>query len=764
MQVSEHAAYQEETERFKYTMDYVEKSFQETLRKKENIDHEVEWSKKHLSSDSSQDYINLMISITLQNSISLKMRNLEDAKHKPYFARLDFQEEGKNDIEKLYIGKMCLSRDEDQELIIIDWRAPVANLYYDGRLGQASYVCPEGTIQGEIRLKRQFSIDQGMLQGIFDIDIATADELLQNNLGAKADHRLKDIVSTIQTEQNSIIRADMWTPLIVQGAAGSGKTTIALHRIAYLIYTYEKKFDPENFMIIAPNRLFLNYISDVLPDLGVEKVKQTTFEDFAMELIGKKFKVKDGHEKLTAFVNHNGTQQERERNLHIKEASLLKASMVFKNILDDYIATIEQAFIPREDFTMASQVLFEYEEINRLFLEEYRRLPLVKRIHEIKKHLTNRLKLQKHSIISHIEEECYEKIKQLKIKMKDTEERQRLIIEELDKKDDWIGKIEKYAKKAVNEYVKKISKVNPFQYYKDFFTRPAIACEIMQNRGVNRQIAQFFIDYSSKLLASGWIELEDFAPIIYLKYRIYGMDEKIPVRHIVIDEAQDFSVFQFYVLKKIVKDSSFTILGDLCQGIHSYRGTKDWQDVQTNAFEQGKSQMLTLEQSYRTTVEIMQAANKVISCMKDKNLVMAKPVVRHGEAVEILQRESIKEIAQDIKAKIHELQKKDYKSIAVICKTMEEGRAIHGYFKKMKGDQGLPSLITGKEKEYRGGVVIVPSYLAKGLEFDAVMIANADAQAYKEEELDIKLLYVSMTRPLHKLYIYYHRELSPLLK
>jgi DNA helicase-2/ATP-dependent DNA helicase PcrA len=293
MPAKDHNAYKEEKERLDFTLGYVEKTFSKMLKEKDRIDEETTLSKRTFEAESSQAYIEFMINNMFKESIRLKLRNLETARSKPYFSRIDFKEEGKQEPEKIYIGKMCLMRDEDHEMIIVDWRAPIANLYYEERLGESSYNCPDGNIKGELSLKRQFSIDKGKLNEIFDIDITTNDEFLQGYLGASADNRLKDIVSTIQWEQNQVIRADMWKPLIVQGAAGSGKTTIALHRIAYLIYTYEKSFEPENFMIIAPSRLFLNYISEVLPELGVERVKQATFEDFAMELIGQKFKLTD---------------------------------------------------------------------------------------------------------------------------------------------------------------------------------------------------------------------------------------------------------------------------------------------------------------------------------------------------------------------------------------------------------------------------------------------------------------------------------------
>lgn len=759
MSAEKHPDYKWEFERLEYTLGYVDKSLKNILVEKEKLDNEVSKNLRHFDSSSSESYIGLMIGTMFQGSMELRLRKLKDAVSKPYFARIDFREKDKQNKEKIYIGKLSLMREEDQELIIVDWRAPVANLYYEERLGDCSYICPDGKISGDLSLKRQFSINEGKLQDIFDIDITTNDEFLQSYLGASADNRLKDIVTTIQAEQNRIIRADMWTPLIVQGAAGSGKTTIALHRIAYLIYTYERTFKPENFMIIAPSKFFLNYISDVLPELGVEKVKQTTFEEFAMELIGRKFKFRDEYEKLTMFVNHKITEKEERRNELIRGSSELKASMLFKEAIDKYIETIERDFIPKEDFKISTIILFKYEEINDLFTREYKDLPMTKRVDEIKKHLTNRLKARKGNIIEKLQYNCDRRVVMLKDTMEDGDERRRLIIEAIDNKNDMIKNIEAQSKVAVKEYIKRISKLDPFQYYVDFITKEEIFDTLLEGM-VDRDQIEFTRKYSDEILKSGFIEIEDLAPIIYIKYCIYGMNEKIPVKHVVIDEAQDFSAFQLYVLKKIIKDSSFTILGDLCQGIHSYRGTKSWKDVMKNAFADSRIQYLTLEQSYRTTVEIMDAANKVIDKLHDENLVTARPVIRHGEEVKVLVKNSIKEIAEDIDKKIKELVNENFKSIAVICKTLDECQKMYSY---LKNAEYSPYVITGKEKEYKSGIVILPSYLAKGLEFDAVMIANANGEEYKENELDIKLLYVTMTRPLHRLYIYSEGEPSRLL-
>jgi len=759
MSAANHPAYKEELERCRYTLDYVEKSLERALEKRKKVSNELENVQRHMSGDSSADYTSIMVNTLLQDTLALKVKNLYTARSKPYFARIDFKENGASKTEQLYIGKMSLAKDEDQEIIIVDWRAPIANLYYEGRLGLSSYICPDGNIEGELLLKRQFAINNGKLEEIFDIDITTNDEFLQTYLGANAENRLKEIVSTIQEEQNRIVRAPMWKPLIVQGVAGSGKTTIALHRIAYLIYTFEKSFEPENFMIIAPNRLFLNYISEVLPELGVERVKQTTFEDFAMELIGKKFKLTDANDKLNMFVNHNATEEQIMNNNLVKQASVLKTSMYFKDIIDEYIKEIELSFIPKQDIMLGTKIIFPYEEINELFLTQYGMWPIAQRMNEIKKSISTRLKTSKQQFISQIESECDRKVAIARATVSNEKDRQKLILSAFEKRDSVLEKIEKASKTLVKDYVDSLPKLSPYQYYRDLMEN-ADTFERMVGKYSNQEVREFTRQYTLKILDSKMLELEDLAPIIYLKYKIYGMDEKIPVRHIVIDEAQDFSAFQFYVLKKIVKDSSFTVLGDLCQGIHSYRGVRQWEEIVNEVFEGKKCEFLTLEQSYRTTVEIMEAANNVIGKLQNNEFLRAKPVIRHGGPVEVIPRNNITDISEDIVQRIKQYKKDGHRTIAVICKTMDECEKILPLLKK--ADKNI-SIITGNEKEYKSGVVIVPSYLSKGLEFDVVIVSNANNQNYTENELDIKLLYVAMTRPLHKLCIYYIGEKSLLL-
>ena len=758
MAAENHPFYGEELARLNYTLDMVEMNLMNLTAHKQNIETELAGAKrKNLDI---QAYMDMLVNSTIRSHMLLKEQNLEKSKEKPYFARIDFREGDKAEGEKLYLGKMCLSRDEDQKLIIVDWRAPVANMYYENQLGEASYICPDGEIQGELSLKRQFSIDAGVLKEIFDIDITTNDEFLQSYLGANAENRLKEIVSTIQTEQNRVIRAEMRPNLIVQGVAGSGKTTIALHRIAYLIYNYEKVFQPENFMIIAPNRLFLNYISEVLPELGVELVKQTTFEDFATEVIGEKFKIRDVYEKLLEFVKPETGEESNRRRKLLKKAAEFKSSLLFKEILDGYLELIEGRLLLTGDFSFKGRVFFSEREIRELYYEDYREWPFYGRIEQIKKHFAKRLKERKDELIAKMQNECNLKIERIKFRMADTEERQRLIIKTIDEKDEFARELDQFLKKGMKDYFKQIPVLSAFRYYQDFLAEKG-EFETLARDKVGPELQDFLLKYTRENFKSGSIEIEDLAAILYLKVRLYGLDEKVRVKHIVIDEAQDFSVFQFYTMKKIIKDSSFTIFGDLAQGIHAYRGVRDWNELQRDVFGDGDSVLLTLEQSYRTTIEIMDAANLVLGHLPENRPAFARPVIRHGEPVKVIEKKNFMDTMDDVAGKITRLKEAGLKSIAVICKTITSCSKV---FSELKERQIELSLITGKENEYRGGAVIVPIYLAKGLEFDAVIIADASRENYGENDLDIKLLYVAMTRPLHVLDIYYQGPLSPLLE
>ena len=703
------------------------------------------------------DYADDYMKSALKERFNQRIKNLKMVRNKPYFARVDFVEEGESKRDAFYLGKVMVTDHETLEQVVIDWRAPIADLYYEGRLGEASYNCPAGTINGEIKLKRQYFFNDKGLENVMDIDITTNDEMLQPFLSANSDTRLKNIIATIQAEQNKIIRADMWQPLIVQGVAGSGKTTIALHRIAYLIYNYDKKFFPEEFLIIAPNKFFLNYISNVLPDLGVDRVGQSTYEEIAFDVIGSTFEIEDPNKKLARIINNNKSEKEKEYCKVIEEASKFKSSIRFKNILDEYIYEIEKRVLPTEDFKIGRYNFMSAKDIAHLFYREYKKLPICRRIDEISKHLKNAVIMRNAEILKDIEEERDYKVAKIKQEEQVEEIRYSLIRAEYEEADKLAKSVTKDVKRQIQKYFGVSKILEPIKYYTEFIEH---YLEKLADGRMPKEDIKYIKDSFKASQRNGKIEMEDIAPLMYIKYMVNGIKTKFELKHIVIDEAQDFSEFQFYVFKKIVKSSSLTILGDLAQGIYYYRGTENWQKTMSLVFdEQIEPQYLTLKKTYRTTEEIMNVANKVISHLIEKlNCSLGEPVMKNGAPVTIKEFENRNKMIEQIKQRLDEFKNKDLKNIALICKTVED-------CEKLKQELNIEKIhiISDSDSEYSGGISIVPSYLSKGLEFDAVIIVDADIYNYSNSEVDTKLLYVCITRAMSTLDIYHIEPLTELL-
>lgn len=687
-----------------------------------------------------------------------KLLDIKKIKSKPYFARIDFKAKDEN-LEKLYIGKLSVLDSQTQNPIIIDWRAPISNLYYDGRIGKSSYKSPEGIVEGDIILKRQYFIENQILEKFSDIDLKTNDELLQVALSEKADDRLKNIVATIQGEQNNIIRADMNNALIVQGVAGSGKTTIALHRIAYLIYNCDKEFDPDNFMIIAPNKFFLNYISNVLPDLGVENVKQYTFEDLAYEIIGKRLKISDSNEKLVTIVNKEFDEINNGDIDTIIKESKLKSSIEFKQIVDEYLKHLEQNYLPQKDFIIENVRIMRYENIQKLFEETYKNLDFEKRINEVKKHIFSKIKNNKDIIVDTITRKRTFKInKMLKDESLTEEEKRQKRIEIFEESEDLLKKIYKDDIKIVDVYFNQIIKKDCTQYYKDFIN------DFVFEKIENKTLATYLVKNTIRNLNNGEITFEDLAPIIYIHYKVYGAKTKKSLRHVVIDEAQDYGEFQFSVLKTILKSNSMTILGDIAQGVHSYRGIENWKKFIDVEFPEGNVTYTTLEKTYRTTKEIMYKANEVIDKLPEfekQFIIKGEPVIEGKDSISVQEKENEDEIIKSASEKIEQYIKNGFKSIAIIGKDIDECKTIK---KKIEKYNKNVKLIKSKDSEYHAGISIVPSYLAKGLEFDSVILFNVNDEKYQNNVLDIKLLYVAITRAMSKLDVFYTGKISEIFR
>lgn len=665
----------------------------------------------------------------LMSSTATKITNIARMKEKPYFARIDFKEDKKPNKEKLYIGKVGVI-DLDGKVVITDWRAPVSTLYYDANLGKVEYNAPEGKIKGELSLKRQIIIQNKNVEEIFDVDSVSDDELLKPYLGASADNRLKNIVTSIQSEQNNIIRKSIEENLIVQGVAGSGKTTVALHRIAYLMYNNANRYKANQFMVIGPNRFFINYISNVLPDLDASNAVQVTYEELASDFTCEKLIFEDSTKKLSDIIDKKAT----------KDYLKFKSSLKYKELLEKYLNNYEKTVISDTGVIINNIQVLSKDEVMETFNEVIgecleQRLDMTARV------LSNRIKN---------DDTIYNRVKNRMLELEKNEEnidkKRKIAKQELDMLKDLTNTgFEKQIKKYVS-----ISNLKSINIYKEFV------------ENVDKLYLENDVDINSlkentlKSLKSRIIENEDIAAIMFIRLYLFGNGEYKNIKCVVIDEAQDFGIFSYFVLKKLLSNATFSIFGDMAQGIYSYRAIGDWNEIKENVIFD--ADFLNLKKSYRTSIEIMNEANKVSEAI---GLGRANPVIRSSGPIIKTNIEKDKE-ALYIVNRVKEYQSQGFKSIAIVYKDQTNMMELNRLLKKEK----IESEIIYKDQEkYNGGVCILTSYLSKGLEFDVVIIADADDSIYLSNNiLDMKLLYVAMTRALHKLELIYNNNICKYLK
>jgi DNA helicase II / ATP-dependent DNA helicase PcrA len=694
------------------------------------------------------------------------LKNYTEAIPQPYFARIDFREYRK-DRESFYIGKFGLGDSKTGDEVVIDWRAPIADLYYSGTQGEAYYRAPVGIINGELSLKRKFLVKNEELANAFDEGIneiilnnageegsALIDEFLRVNLEESVSSKLKEVVATIQKEQNDIIRADKNGALIVQGSAGSGKTTVALHRLAYLLYKYKEKLSGDEILVIAPNKLFLDYISEVLPNLGVDKVRQKTFEEMCMEILNLKGKVYTKDKKLAQVLE----AKEEEKNKFITNSSKLKGTMTFKVFMDRYVRHLEMRDIEVQDITVEGYVLFESKEIKRLYAKDMVHLPINKRKDEIKRYFLLKLNEKISNILEKIDFSFEYMVARTKKTMEEGPERRKKLIELYDERDNKKEYIKKKSREDFNKYFELWREINTEKLYMELFSNEEVLSEISGGK-IPEKLKNYIIEELVSNSENGIIDSDDLAAMVYLKFKIEGVPEKYRFQHIVVDEAQDYSPFQIYILRSLVGNNSLTIVGDIGQGIYYYKGIDEWEKVIKDVFD-GDAQYTPLTQSYRSTVEIIEFANKVLK-KQQNSLKPAMPVLRHGKAPEVIEFKNKAEFADRVDDIAEEVKSIGKKSIAIIGRTYEECKLIKDLMKKYSRYDW--EIIKDTDKTLNLEKIIIPSYMTKGLEFDCSIIFNCSQENYKENELDKKLLYVALTRALHLQYIFYNGTISNLI-
>lgn len=596
-------------------------------------------------------------------------KRLCQIKNKPYFASIVFKDEDDDSIHNIYMSLTYL-KDDNSNNILYDWRSPICSLFYDYETGPCEYSAPGGVYRGELKRKRQYKIENNKLVGVFDNSLNIDDEVLQEVLATESDEKMKNVVNTIQQEQNKVIRNLEDDNLIVQGIAGSGKTTVALHRIAFLLYRLER-LNSNNILIFSPNNIFTEYISDVLPSLGEANTLQTTFNDYLSFFLNEYKDV----ETFTEFVARYYTYEEDNPEL-VKYKQSDEIITDLDNYLKEYV---DKAKFMRT-FVEGEINIVDKDDINEMLHYKYDRLPLFERVDEIAKKLSSNF------------------------------------YKGSGKKNGTFRKLLKESANFQKDYK---------EIYKNFFLSKHCKIKLTETE-IKSFINKKTINYEDALLFT------------YIKGNLEGFKYEGNIKQVVIDEAQDYNRLQYIIISKIFRKANFTILGDINQNINPYYSYNSLEDL-SDLFN-GDTKYLELLKTYRSSPEIINYTNKILNL----NHVNA---IRRDNNKPVVFRKGVLDLKSSLISDITNLQV-DYKSTAIITKDYKEAKKL---YELLKDDLAI-SLVDANTKKFRKDLIIIPSYVAKGLEFDSVIIYNDRENSYRGNERN--LLYVACTRCQHELYIY----------
>lgn len=664
------------------------------------------------------------------------LHNLARSRHQAYFAHLDFTPED-GAPETHYLGRWGVYNSSTLEVAVTDWRSPVANLYYSGQVGPMDYEAPDGRVHGELTLKRMLTVEDERLISLFDSGVVSQDAYLQGVLGAVSSDRLKEIVTTIQAEQNQVIRHPLRQNLIVQGVAGSGKTTIALHRIAWLLYAFRDSLRPEQMMILAPNPLFLSYISQVLPDLGVERVIQTTFAGLCQQWMGKRAPRIQLVSRLEERLCADAADREA-----LGQVLRRKGSLAMKESVEAFLRSYQTEILPADGLQFGGHTLYTAQEVQDIFLKQLKHFPLAQRIDELKKYIKKRLNKVAEAMKAAMDKMAQDRLTQLLFALPDGEERRARARKLLESRDARMAEIDQRARQYVKDFASLFPDLSLLTVYRTYLTR---------HESQDVQTATL------PLLDKKRIQQEDLAAVCSICQAVYGLPQ-LPLRHIVMDECQDFSPYQLALLHEHYPAATFTLVGDLMQGVHEDEGIRDYRQWIDPVFG-GEATLRQLVTSYRNTTEIMALASRVAARHPVPGQQTALPVLRHGEEPVISVFSTDKERYAALRQQARQWLNDGYRSIALIEKSRPSAERL---YKLLKDD--LPvQLLKEEDTDYQGGLLILPVAMVKGLEFDCVALCNASEAQFGDDPFLCRVLYVALTRPLHRLRVLATGKLTPLL-
>ncbi len=631
-----------------------------------------------------------------------KILLLEKMIKSPYFARIDFKFDDEDEFEKIYIGRSSLRKNSYQEMYVYDWRSPIASIFYRFMTGEAFYDAPCGRVTGELNLKRQYEIKNGTLEYFFDSDVQIVDEFLRQLLSQNTTAKMKAIVETIQHEQDVVIRDMENDLLMVQGVAGSGKTSIALHRAAFLMYQgLQTKLSANNIMIISPNSIFEQYISNVLPELGEDNVVSFVFEDILNAILNGR-KIQSKNDFLENLIITSKYKEISRNSIEFKTSSF------FRKILDQFLRDIPRQWIVFDDVYYDGKCV-----VSKQILKD-----------KILGRAGTPLGIKLEQLEDYILEQIFGTGK---------------------------GRGHKEEKNLIKQEIQKFIKIDIVELYKILFSNEAYFYSLLQNSNPSQGIKSIW-EYTRENLETDILHYDDAIAITYLYLKIYGTNKYKNIKQVVIDEAQDYYPLQYEIFSLLFSNAKFTILGDMKQTLAKKEDISFYEQIQ-KILNKKKSSLIMLDKSFRCTNEILNFSLKFI-----EQSSQIKSFNRNGDSPKVFIADNSEIFIDKIVKEIKLCQEKGFQSICLICKTDKNSTYL---FSKIKHKLDIQLIKNGSVSDLQG-VFILPVYMSKGLEFDAVLICDADSQNYHDED-DKNLLYVACTRALHKLSLFCENEVSPLI-
>lgn len=739
----------------------------ETVRRRQEVVdiRKYFWDEVKVNTDTFDDYLETIISLRQQAQVLSvsqsthkqafkRLSALRRMQEVPYFGRIDFIEEGTSAAERVYIGISTLTDTSGENFLIYDWRAPVSSIYYDYPPGPAEYATPGGVIHGKLEKKWQYIIRGGIIESMFDTSLTIGDEILQQVLGKGTDTHMRSIVATIQREQNRIIRHDRGRLLIVQGAAGSGKTSAALQRIAYLLYKYRDRLKADQIILFSPNSMFNSYVSNVLPELGEENMQQVTFQEYLYHRLSNTFQVEDPYEQLEYVLTASDTPSYQTRAASIR----FKASTRFFETLKTYRQSLELSGMLFKGIKFRGKTIVPAKQIVERFYSSDTSLRFHNRLEKLMDWLNERMnEVEKHELtkpwvqeeIELLSNEDYQKAYTYLLKKRGfTEESLNNYESEIEA----LGRmIVRKKLKPLRERIRTLRFVDIKGIYKQLFADPTRIKPWIEG---NTPEEWTDICLSTvKMLDEDKLFYEDATPFLLLKELIQGFQTNTSIKHVLVDEAQDYSPFQFEFLKRLFPSAKMTVLGDFNQAIFAHASEMVDFHTLTGLYGPDETDAINLTRSYRSTRPIVEFTRGLVPGGEQ-----ITPFERDGEKPVLTQLSDHAELHRCIASKVTDLQNQQYNTIAIICKSAAESTTAYEALSNVKDIK----LVKSSSLEYEQGVVVIPAYLAKGIEFDAVIIYDASVQVYGDESLR-RLFYTACTRAMHHLQLYSVGEPSPFL-